>query len=131
MDLSGRAVDRASLFAAVRRAWAADTSFDSRWTSKCPAAGQCAVTALVIQDYLGGQLLRAEVEGISHYWNRIKDTDVDLTREQFARFAPREVVTKARRYVLSFPDTVQRYEALRERVAMILNKERVDADSAT
>jgi hypothetical protein len=29
------------------------------------AHGQCAVTALVIQDYLGGDLLRAEVSGIS------------------------------------------------------------------
>jgi hypothetical protein len=114
--------DRASLFAAIRHAWAADTSIDSEWSVTCPARGQCAVTALVIQDYLGGQLIRAEVEGVSHYWNRVKGGEVDLTRDQFTQFVPTAVAIRSRRYVLAFPDTIRRYKTLKERVAMILGQ---------
>jgi len=115
--------DRASLLAAIRRAWAADTSIDSEWSATCPARGQCAVTALVVQDYLGGQLVRAKVEGISHYWNWIRGGEVDLTRDQFTHFAPTAAGIRSRGYVLSVPDTVRRYETLKERVAMILGQE--------
>lgn len=48
------------------------------------------MTALVLQDLLGGELLVAEVlhadgsrQGV-HYWNRLPDdAEIDLTREQF------------------------------------------------
>jgi hypothetical protein len=112
-----------SLFAAIRDAWAADTSTDPAWSMDCPARGQCAVTALVIQDYLGGQLMRAEIEGISHYWNRVSGGDVDLTREQFHGFAPTVTGSRSRSYVLSFSDTVRRYQTLSNRVAAILSQD--------
>lgn len=115
--------DKVSLFAAIRHAWAADTSTDPAWSTKCPARGQCAVTALVIQDYLGGKLMRAEVEGISHYWNQVRGDEVDLTREQFTKFEPGAIRTRSRIYVLSFSETVRRYETLKERVALILSQE--------
>jgi hypothetical protein len=117
------AADKASLFAAIRHAWAADTSVDPAWSSTCPARGQCAVTALVVQDYLGGQLVRAEVDGISHYWNRISEEEVDLTREQFVGFAPVDINSRSRYYILSFSDTAKRYETLKARVAVALSQE--------
>jgi hypothetical protein len=59
------------------------------WSHENPARGQCGVTALVVQDLLGGELLVAEVhhadgrrQGV-HYWNRIGGAELDLTREQF------------------------------------------------
>jgi len=60
------------------------------WCAHNPARGQCASTALVIQDHLGGELLFAEVlhadgarQGV-HFWNRLPTgQEVDLTREQF------------------------------------------------
>ena len=49
--------------------------------------GQCAVTALVVQDFLGGELIRAFVCGESHYWNRLPDgSELDLTADQFALY---------------------------------------------
>lgn len=122
--------DRASLFDAIRDAWGADTSLDDGWTANRPALGQCAVTALVIQDYLGGQLLRAEVEGVSHYWNVVQGTEIDLTRHQFTNFAPVDVAKRSRKYVVSFPDTVRRYEVLRRRVAIAMGEEDGNAQSA-
>jgi hypothetical protein len=50
--------------AAVRSAWARDTCDPvdaGDWSSANPARGQCATTALTINDLLGGELLVAEV----------------------------------------------------------------------
>jgi hypothetical protein len=76
------------------------------------------VTALVIQDELGGDLLRVVVGDTTHYFNRLPGgEEVDLTREQFgSRPIPDTPVTRARSYVLSFPDTERRYLELRESV---------------
>lgn len=82
----------ADLEAAIRASWAEDSCdpVDLPWSPGNAARGQCGVTALVIQDHIGGELLMATVlnpdgtrQGV-HYWNRLPDgTEVDLTREQF------------------------------------------------
>lgn len=108
-----------SLAASLTCAWSRQTSADpERWAPDNPAWGQCAVTALVVQDEVGGELLRTTVDGLSHYWNRLPDgSEVDLTREQFPKGAKHsQVVTKDREYVLSFPDTARRYQLLRRQV---------------
>jgi len=79
---------------AIRVSWSADTCdpVDLPWSPANAAKGQCGVTALVVQDLLGGELLMAEVlhadgsrQGV-HYWNRLHGgAELDLTREQFAR----------------------------------------------
>ncbi|MEZ4503111.1 MAG: hypothetical protein R3C39_10840 [Dehalococcoidia bacterium] len=103
----------------IEKAWTADTSADPLgWSLENPAWGQCAVTALLIQDSFGGELLRADVDGISHYWNRLPSgEEVDLTRHQFRGTA---VVSRAelreRSYVLSFPETRKRYQRLKSRI---------------
>lgn len=84
---------RAQLKSAVRASWCvwtADPCDQPSWSSSNPAWGQCASTALIVQDMLGGQLLIADVQhhdgsrqGV-HYCNRLPDgSDLDLTREQF------------------------------------------------
>lgn len=98
---------------ALLESWTADTSADQAWSPQNPALGQCAVTALVVQDYLGGALARTTVNGVSHYYNILPDgTELDLTREQFPSWEPGEVVERDRGYVLSFPATAARYELL-------------------
>jgi hypothetical protein len=77
---------------AIRASWSLETCDPTdlpTWTPAEPSQGQCAVTALVLHDFLGGQLLEAEVlhadgthQGF-HYWNRFVGVDVDLTRRQF------------------------------------------------
>jgi hypothetical protein len=81
-----------ALHAAIRTSWSLDTCDPTdaeEWTPTNPSRGQCAVTALVVHDVFGGQLLEAEVhledgspQGF-HYWNRLDGVEVDLTREQF------------------------------------------------
>jgi hypothetical protein len=77
---------------AIRASWSVETCDPTDvevWTPANPSRGQCAVTALVVHDLIGGQLLEAEVhypdgsrQGF-HYWNRLAGVDIDLTRDQF------------------------------------------------
>lgn len=77
---------------AVRAAWSPETCdpVDLPWSAANPARGQCGVTALLLYELLGGDLLVAPVtrpdgsqQGV-HYWNRLAGgVEVDLTRSQF------------------------------------------------
>jgi len=80
------------LEAAIRASWSLETCDPTDipfWTAAEPSRGQCAVTALVVHDLVGGQLLEAEVRHADgshqgfHYWNRLAGVDIDLTRRQF------------------------------------------------
>ncbi|MHA4819678.1 YunG family protein [Streptomyces aculeolatus] len=109
---------------AVRSSWGADTctpEFRARWTSENPARDQCGVTAMVVNDLLGGELLRGEVlvggqRTDYHWWNRLGlGVEIDLTREQFG---PEETVTAGT--AMARPPRIERlreeYELLRTRV---------------
>lgn len=104
---------------AITRAWSADTSSDpDGWTQHNRAYGQCAVTALLVQKLMGGELLRAMVGDVSHYWNRLPSgVELDLTRGQFETFDPGPVETRTREYALSYPATAARYRILARAVA--------------
>jgi hypothetical protein len=117
------ATEPARLAGALSRSWSRDTSYDPlSWCPENPAWGQCAVTALVLQDLLGGDLMFGEVNGFQHYWNRLPgDSEVDLTLRQFESVNRIEHRRKAdRAYVLSFPDTRRRYRKLLSRVQSAL-----------
>jgi hypothetical protein len=108
-------------------AWCAETAL-GEWTKNCPSLNQCAVTALVIQDYFGGDMLRCKMtDGDSHYWNRFPDgTEHDFTEDQFAYIEDQPIkndyVVRTREYVLSFPSTVTRYNLLKQRVNELLKR---------
>lgn len=112
--------------ALLLRSWSAETATWGFWSPQTPSLNQCAVTALVVQDFLGGDLLRCEMtNGDSHYWNRLPDgTEEDLTADQFEHIEVRPMrettVVRTRQYVLSFPDTMKRYAILLQRVAAAL-----------
>jgi len=105
------------ILAAVENSWSSETTLDANWNETRPSSGQCAVSSLVIQDFLGGRLLRATVSGISHYWNLLPDGgEIDATRDQFETFEPLNVEERSREYVLSFPATAERYRSIRQSV---------------
>lgn len=111
---------------ALLKAWGADTARGD-WSEYMPSLNQCAVTALVVQDYFGGDMLRCKLnDNDSHYWNRLPDgQEIDLTFEQFAitkQYDLGETVVREREYVLSFPDTLARYKLLKDRVAKVLEE---------
>ncbi|MFH8931815.1 alpha/beta fold hydrolase [Streptomyces pristinaespiralis] len=79
---------------ALRASWAADTCSPddlerAGWSGDNPAWGHCDITALVVHDLLGGDLVVGEVhlggdQHGFHWWNRLPDgTEIDFTRDQF------------------------------------------------
>ncbi|MFC1727381.1 hypothetical protein ACFL0Y_02555 [Patescibacteria group bacterium] len=87
---------------ALRQSWGKDTCYPpmaEKWTEGLPEYGQCAVTALVVQDLCDGLLVVCDHE--HHYWIILSDGEqVDLTEKQFEsgtvtcldRIAEREVI---------------------------------------
>ena len=88
------------------------------WSSSNPSTGQCAITVLVVNDFLGGKIMRTMCGGISHYYNLINDEVVDLTVGQFEGEIPNYKIgeERTREYLLSSSDTKNRYQLLLERV---------------
>ncbi|MGV9881660.1 YunG family protein [Streptomyces sp. NPDC003006] len=124
--------------AALRDSWGADTfppDSTKPWPPQNPARGQCGVTALVLNDLLGGELVLGEVhvDGVRvdyHWWNRLgAGLEIDLTREQFA---PHEIVTEG--VVTARPPEIRRcreeYELLRARVLKRLDELAGDRSAA-
>ena len=119
----------------LENAWSKNTSADpEHWRKDSPAWGQCAVTALVVQDYFGGELLRTEArmswstKPISHYFNLLPDgRHIDLSRQQFplgTNFSTSAV--RAREYVLDPKfSTRKRYRLLKRRISRILKNRRL------
>jgi len=124
-------IDLPELTQAIRKAWCRETShFPDCWTPENPAWGQCAVTAVVVQDYLCGNIVRAlailpDKRKVQHYFNRIYSEDIDLTREQLpagTRMKVQQVEVRMRDGLLFYEDTVKRYNLLRQRVDVNLRE---------
>ena len=108
---------------ALAASWTAQTASPLvAWTPHNPSSGQCAVSALVLQDYCGGKICRCVVVGTPHYFNRIDDQVVDSTAAQFGTVAIDydTSTVRSRQRILRHADTRQRYELLKERVERFL-----------
>jgi len=118
-----------NLLKALFLSWSADTSFlASEWSKNNPARGQCVVSALVVQDYLGGELIRYHVKGDGidemHYVNSLEHgVTLDTTASQYKEgtvltlthvdLAGFKTIRDKR---LSDADTYRRYKILKQRV---------------
>lgn len=124
---------------AIRASWGADTASEDNlpWTPDNPSRGQCDVTALVVHDIFGGDVLAAGVfldgERVeAHMWNRLPGgMELDLTREQFRKGEVIGEPTVRQRPATFDPDhpRYHRYEAylvLAERV-----RERLSIEDGT
>jgi hypothetical protein len=122
-----RYVTLSELEEAIRASWSAETSDrPESWTPENPAYQQCDVTARVVRDYLGGEILVAGVvlDGQRvdrHAWNRLPSgLVIDLTREQFRdgeRFEEPAVNN-----LIRIDRNLERYELLAARVRSTLGQ---------
>ena len=102
---------------AIRASWDADTSDDAAWSEDNPTLGQCAVTAWVMREHFGGEILVAPVVPSDvndhHLWNRLPSgEEIDFTFDQF-----KDGQTLGPAWVGEpTPDTLPRCELLSARV---------------
>ncbi len=115
---------------ALEKSWGKETCLpfiQDQWTEDNRAFGQCAVTALVIQDLFGGEIIYDEPH--FHYWNKLPDGSMhDFSRKQFdltvqnftqTRIRPREELLEGAHAEKA--RTKERYEMLRARVLAFLH----------
>ncbi len=126
---------------AISRSWdSVTTSIPQGWSEANAMRGQCVPSALVVQDYLGGDIERVgvigneEVEGETHYRSRLDSgLPVDFTVMQYLPFAPvrfidrpvdldSEGYSSMRERLLDNDLTRSRYEVLKSRVALGLGR---------
>jgi len=75
--------DEAKIRTALDSAWSLETA--PQWSAENPANGQCNVTAAVIYDLFGGEVLRTPIGDLWHYYNQIDGRRADLSDSQFTR----------------------------------------------
>ncbi|SNZ11693.1 hypothetical protein SAMN05421503_2122 [Terribacillus aidingensis] len=102
---------------ALLHAWSLNTS--SKWTPVNPAKGQCSVTALVIQDIYGGEIMRTAAPEGWHFYNVINQRRLDFTASQFEEELTYEDIPAGRKEAFSDTNLLQ-YEELRKQVMRFL-----------
>lgn len=65
----------------LKKSWSSESS--TKWSQDNPARGQCGVTALVVQDLLGGEIKKTLLLDGWHFYNIIDGKRYDFTASQF------------------------------------------------
>jgi hypothetical protein len=73
--------ERDRVAAALLDSWSLKTS--GQWLASNPARGQCNVTALLINEFFGGEIIKTPLPEGDHFYNRIDGRRIDLTDSQF------------------------------------------------
>lgn len=106
---------------ALVKSWGKETAYHKdapNWTIENPALGQCAITALLFNEYFGGKIFSGVSEtGIVHYWNKIFGFKVDLTKQQFkSNLVFKNIVEWNRSDLLESGNVAERYDILKQRM---------------
>jgi hypothetical protein len=101
-----------SLRSALEDLWSAETSVNGTLDAKRCSRGQCVPTALLVNELYGGDILRTVVRGESHYFNRIKGVEIDLTRDQFPMWIDGGSTVRSREEILENESSRRRSELL-------------------
>lgn len=103
----------------LSKAWCKETahpSYQSKWSKDNPSYGQCLVTALVMQDIMGGEIWECKVKGKRHYVNIGTEGGLfDYTRSQFGEEAIvyEELKPRTRASLLKSQNVKERYTLLK------------------
>lgn len=119
---------------ALHKSWGTDTGFAPEDILKSnPARAQCVPSSLVVQDYLGGEIVRYHVigEGIDekHYFNVLDDgTEFDTTGCQYSvpvkmELAPFDLgkYKSVREKRLADDEIREKYNNLKRKVDLLMN----------
>lgn len=70
------------LLCIFKESWSINSS--TKWTQNNPAKGHCGVTALVVNDILGGEIIKTPTTDGWHFYNMVNNIYYDLTASQFS-----------------------------------------------
>ncbi len=69
---------------AASQVFSCDTAFGDCDLER-PSRGHCLLATMLLQDIVGGKVMEGSVQGIPHYWLRVRGFDIDLTADQFGK----------------------------------------------
>ncbi|MEQ2526331.1 hypothetical protein WMO40_06420 [Bacillaceae bacterium CLA-AA-H227] len=104
---------------ALFESWSLESS--SKWSKDNPSKGQCGVTALVVNDLLGGEIRKTELTDGWHFYNIIDNERYDFTASQFKVGIIYKDFPSDREEALADTNEKQ-YNYLKERVINLLFK---------
>lgn len=102
------------------KVWSLKSS--TKWTKENPARGQCGVTAIVVNDLLGGEILKTETPDGWHFYNRINGKRYDFTESQFQE-PPNYLDIPSSRDEAILDTNMEQYKYLKESVYKLWNEE--------
>ena len=117
------------LLEALNASWSKETAYrtdQKDWSPEQKEIGQCAVTAMIVFDYFGGQIIRGTSKkyNLLHYWNEIEGKKVDLTFKQFEGRKDdiyfTNIVVKPKEALVRIRNVRCRYDVLKKRVESYL-----------
>lgn len=85
--MTGRFADPLALYRSLRGGWSAETA-SGPFDRDNPAQNQCSVTALAVQHFFGGEIVKTPTAGGTHFYNRIGGVAWDLSIGQFREPIP-------------------------------------------
>ena len=116
------------LFSVLECCWNEETAYPpykNDWEESNPSYGQSSITAVLVYDMFGGTIHRIRIPGGRiHYFNKLNENYVDLTREQFdilgipIEYEPNHKVS--REYCFRKEETVYRYKQLQRNIIYYL-----------
>lgn len=116
------------LYLILRKCWSKETAYpacQSEWVPNDPTYGQCAITAMLVYDLFGGSIHRIHVNGGgTHYFNKLGNQYVDLTRQQFdlynipVEYEPNDVINRV--FCGKNENTQKRFELLVDNIKQYL-----------
>jgi hypothetical protein len=109
------------------KVWSIESS--SKWTPQNPARGQCGVTALVVNDLFGGEILKTRVSEGWHFYNRINGERYDLTESQFSEPIQYWDIPSSREEAFNDTNEAQ-YMYLKQSVLKHFTNNKMDGDVA-
>lgn len=110
-------IDVNRLHEALVNSWSKHTS--SLWTLENPARGQCSVTACVVQQLYGGDILKTPAPDGWHFYNHLSEVRCDFTASQFATPIEYQDIPSSFEQALS-DTTVEQCNHLRQRILTML-----------
>lgn len=74
-------IEKSFIEGLLLKCWSSQTS--SLYIKDNPARGQCDVTAILIYDYFGGEIMKTFIEEQPHFYNLVNGIRYDFTVSQF------------------------------------------------
>lgn len=101
----------------LKYVWSRDTAYSLSLRSglHIQTRGQCYVTALLVNELLGGKLITGKVYGEQHFWNEINGKEIDLTSDQYGGDGYTPVMCYDKSHINPKNKDLKRYLKFKER----------------